>query len=111
MSALQDRRARLLVALYDKFGEAATWSPAAGGADVTLTLRRKGEEVALGFGGSEGLVEKDLFRVRRSELASAAQGDVVTITETGEVFRIVGEPRLVKTGLEWLCEPAELRAF
>lgn len=117
MAALQDRRARLLAALYAQFGEPAIWTPADGGAAISCTIRRKGEDVSFGFGqNGELLAPKDLIKVRASEVASPAEGDLVMVldADTGapiEVFRIVAEPRRQKAGMEWVCEPGQARTF
>lgn len=116
MAALQARRARLLAVLYDQFGEPAIWTPADGGAAIPCTIRRKGEDVAFGFGQAEALAPKDLIKVRASEVARPAEGDVVTILnalggQPVEAFRIAAEPMRRKAGTEWLCEPGQPRTF
>lgn len=103
MTALQDRRARLLASLYRTYGEAATWTPAAGGAGSPVTIRRAPEDVEQAFGDNLALVRKDFIRVRVSEVSSPGKGDLVVIGS--ESFRILGKPRKVKAGNEWVCEP------
>lgn len=115
MAALQQRRARLLDALYDSFGEPARWTPAGGGAAVAVTVRRRGEDVDVGMGAAQALVWQDLIRVRRSEIAAASRGDQVEILdpETGatlETLRLGADPRLVKNGAEWACEVRPVRS-
>lgn len=109
MDALQDRRARLLASLYTTYGEAAEWTPVDGGAAVSVMVRRRGEDVDAGFGMSVALVWKDFLKVRVSELAVASLGDLVAFPATGETFRIIAEPRKVKAGMEWVCEPGQVR--
>ncbi|MDP3853156.1 hypothetical protein [Phenylobacterium sp.] len=105
MSALSERRARLLGALYRAYGEPASWQPQGGGPAIPLTIRRRNGEDVIGFGDSTAIVAVGELRVRKSELTTAQQDDLVTITETGEVLKVSIEPRLTTTGLEWLCEP------
>jgi len=114
MAALHDRRARLLASLYSTYGEPATWTPAGGGAAIPVTIRRHGEDIEVGFGGSAGLATKDFLRVRPSEVAAPARNDVVEVLDApgGNVvatFRIIADPRLVKAGGEWVCEPGPVR--
>jgi len=108
MSALQARRARLLASLYVSYGEAAIWTPAAGGPPIPVTIRRRGEEVDAPMGGSSALVWQDFIRVRRLELAAPARGDRVAIGE--ETLKIIAEPRQAKAGGEWVCEYAPVRS-
>lgn len=114
MAALHDRRGRLLDSLYATYGEPATWTPVGGGAAVPVTIRRRGEEVEVGYGASAALATKDLLRVRHSEVAGPARGDQVEVLDApgGNVvatFRIIADPRLVKAGGEWVCEPGPVR--
>lgn len=114
MTALADRRARLLAALYATFGEAAAWTSAASGAVTSLTVRRKGEDDQVGFGESAALVTKDMLRVRVADLAAPAEDDqvVVQLAAGGaETVRVLAPPRRVRNGLEWVCEVAAVRAF
>lgn len=109
MSALQARRARLLASLYVSYGEAALWTPAAGGTPIAVTIRRRGEEVDAPMGASSALVWQDVIRVRRLELAAPARGDRVAL-ETGETVKIIADPRQAKAGGEWVCEYAPVRS-
>jgi hypothetical protein len=108
MAALQDRRARLLASLYAAYGEAASWS-ADSGAATSVTIRRQAGDAEIGFGGSEALVDSDVFRVRTSEIATPATGDKVTLTEGGQVLKIIADPRRAKQGAEWVCQGAPVR--
>lgn len=103
MTALAVRRAKLLAALYDKFGEAAGWTPAGGGSAAPVTIRRKTGDVIVGFGESEAVASQDILRVRASEISAPVTGDVVSITGA-ETLVILGQPRRAKQGLEWICE-------
>lgn len=111
MAALQDRRARLLASLYAEFGEPADWAPVDGGAAVSVTVRRRSEDGLVNYGGSTAIGLQNPIRVRRSEVAQPYEGDLVTVKDpdTGaelETYRILGEPRLAKTGAEWVCDAA-----
>lgn len=106
MSAPQARRAQLLAALYARFGEPAAWTPAAGGAAAAVTVRAKNEEAVVGFGASEVIAAQNFLRVRVAEVVTARKGDQAAVGEAPDVrtFKVIGDPRLVHSGLEWLCE-------
>lgn len=105
MGALQERRARLLDALYRTFGEAATWSPLGGGSGISLTVRRKSGEGLVAFGDSQAILGAGEMRVRKSEIAAPAKGDRVALVEGGEEFKIGDHPYLTPTGQEWVLNP------
>ena len=105
MAGPSARRSRLMASLYGTYGEAATWQPQGGGSALAVAVRRTGGEDVIGFGDSQAIVSIGELRVRRTEIAAPEAGATVTILETGEVFKIASEPRLTKTGMEWLCEP------
>jgi hypothetical protein len=102
MAEPQDRRARLLAALYARFGEAADWTPAAGGSASPVTVRRRGDDGLVQMGPTEVVAPTHLLRVRVADVAAPARRDSVAIG--AETFRVMGKPRLVHSGLEWLCE-------
>lgn len=117
MAALHDRRARLLASLYAKFGEAAAWTSALGGAAVPCTIRRKGvEDIDVTYGQGGSLAEKDILKVRASEIPAPGDGDLVAIlADDGvtvvETFRLISAPRRIRGGLEWACEPGPVRSL
>src|SRR5438045_1360547 len=103
MSALQDRRVRLLASLYATFGEAASW------AGAPCTVRRRTETVSVDFGDSAGLTASNLLKVRAAEIAAPARGNTVVVTLAGggtSTLRVIADPVLVKSGLEWVAEVA-----
>ncbi|WP_296167994.1 hypothetical protein [uncultured Brevundimonas sp.] len=102
MAGLSERRARILASVYRTFGEAATWTPVAGGSAVPATVRRVVGEAVLNWGESEAVVPTLTLRVRVSEVASPSEGDLVTFG--ADLIRLIAEPRLEPLGLEWLCE-------
>lgn len=106
MSGPQNRRRRILAATYRLFGEAAIWTSAGGGDAVPAVVRPTQRDQVEGFGVAEVLMRTQLLLVRAEEVASPAEDDVVEITrDTGVVrYRLIGEPRSQKHGLEWLCE-------
>ena len=107
MAGLSERRARLLDAVYRTFGEAATWSPVAGGAALTPTVIRAPGEQIMSFGDSEVAVPVLIVRVRRSEVAEPQEGDTVAVTIEGggtDTVTLISRPRLKELGMEWLCE-------
>lgn len=108
MTALQDRRARLLASLYAKFGEACDWTFEAGGAVKPVTVRRRSDDTDVAFGASDAVVDREIVRVRRAEIAMPAIGDLVSVD--GGAFRVIADPRRSKHGLEWTCEVSLLRA-
>lgn len=108
MTALADRRAKLLAVLYAKFGEAAGWSASAGGAAVPVTIRRKTGDVIVDFGDSQAVASQEILRVRAAEVSAPTEGDRVEIAGA-ETLRILGQPRRAKQGLEWICEAAIVR--
>lgn len=107
MSAPQDRRRRLLAALYAKFGESAVWTPAAGGADTPVTVRPHTGDVEIDFGQSKTIAPQNMLRVRSDDLTPATK-DTVVIGEGAEArtVKVIGKPRLAHQGLEWVCEIA-----
>ena len=104
MTPLADRRARLLDAVYRAYGEASVWTPVGGGVPATPSVRRQIGEQVVRWGDSEAVMGSLILRVRRSELAAPAEGDLVTIAP--DTFKVIAEPRLEPVGQEWLCEAA-----
>lgn len=104
MTAMADREARLLDAVYRTYGQQAVWTPVAGGAPLSPTVRHATEDVELEFGEGRTFARRNLIYVRRSEMPRAAKGDVIAIAQPPSTHRVIAEPRLEPNGLEWLCE-------
>jgi hypothetical protein len=49
-----------------------------------------------------------IFRVRRSEVPCPTAGDLVAFS--GEIYAVIGEPRLEATNGEWVCEFALVKS-
>lgn len=105
MGALEDRRARLLGALYRTFGASAQLTPAGGGAATPVTVRRPRDDEAdeiISFGQTKAVQGANILRVRTSEvpvLAKGAQFALASIT-----LQVIAQPRHTEHALEWRFE-------
>lgn len=97
-----DREARLLRAVYRTYGVPASWTPAAGGDAVPLTVRHDTSDEITPMGQGQSLQRTNIIFVRLSELPEAAKSD--TVVSPRGTYRISRSPRLTDDGLEWLCE-------
>jgi|GEM_PF-4553815 len=89
-------RARVRDAIYTRLGDPAIWN-----GKLVMVLDDRHEEVA-GLHDASILMPVVMFRVRKSEVPCPVYGDLVEFG--GEIFTVIGEPRLEATSGEWVCE-------
>lgn len=110
MSRLANRRARFLDAKYRQFGEAATWTPAGGGAPLTgVSVRPRGGDDTQNWADSRMNLPTVILEVRRDQVAAPAAGDSVELLDDETLlvldrFTLIADPQLTPLGLEWTCE-------
>ena len=102
MVSFVQARANAVDRIFERMGEAATWSGISGFVQVIL---REGDEVA-GTDDPGFVLSTHFVRVRRSEVAAPAGGDTVQPGESGGTYLIVGAPRIDRKGV-WICEAVE----
>lgn len=71
---------------------------------VTVIARNEDEEA--GVDDPRIVMTTRFIRVRRSEVAEPAPGDVIEPQESGGRFRVKGSPRIDRKGI-WRCEVIE----
>jgi hypothetical protein len=102
MSAFIDHARRAIDAVFEHLGAAAAYTPPGGGAAVPcMVIDDRADRELTGFSGRP-LMQANVFRVRRSEIAALAPGGVFVVD--GASFTVVGDPR--SDGpfrLEWAC--------
>lgn len=96
-------RGRLTDAIFRKLGEDAGWA----GVDrpVRVILREQNDDVQIGDSRIVGMAR--YIRVRRSEVPSPSEGNVIEPAESGGRYRVIGEPMLDRRAV-WLCEVVRL---
>ena len=95
MSGFSEQRQALVDAAFAAFGDDASWS---GFADPVRVRRLEYDDDAR-FGSVEAVVIVRFLRVRRSEVPNPAIGDEAVLVETGDKFRVTGEPKLRRNGV------------
>lgn len=85
--------------------EAAVWRPGGAGGVAARIIRRR-PDATIEFGGSRALVPTVLIDVRKAEIASPDDGDLVVIGV--ETFKIVGTPAADALGLIVTCEAVKV---
>lgn len=97
--------ARQQQAVFDKLAEWATWDGVTG----NVRVRRREQDADVAFGEAVERVTTRLLRVRKSEVVSPAEGQVVQMLDDAlnpvadGRYRIVGEPHIDRKGV-WRCE-------
>jgi len=101
MTALSDAND----ALYgdDNIAVDATWRSGGAGDGTGVRIIRTAPDKAARFGQSHLVVATDVFDVRRSEVAAAAEGDTATLA-CGTVLTVIGTPMLDEERLNFTCE-------
>ena len=94
-----DALARQQAAIFARLGEDAGWTGAAN--PVRVIVRTFDDDAPIGPAAI--MAPRCFIKVRRSEIAAAVAGDLVTPAETGGTFKIVGEPAIDRKGV-WKCE-------
>ena len=102
MSFISARR-RLVDAIFRKLGEDAAWAGVQ--LPVRVILREQNDDVQMGDSRIIGMAR--FVRVRRSEVLSPSEGDIVEPAESGSKYRVIGEPMLDRRAV-WLCEVTRL---
>lgn len=100
--------ARQQAAIFERLGEDADWESVG-----VVRVRRREADEELGFTHGASIVTGRRIKVRKSEVAAPAEGQVVQILDgNGDplpdaLFTIAGEPKLDRKGV-WTCpiEPA-----
>jgi hypothetical protein len=85
-------------AVFRHLGEDATWS----GVADPVRIRRAERDDLTGWEEGRVVIRTNFVRVRRSEVAEPAAGDIVTPELGGEVFTVIETPTLARKGV-WLC--------
>ena len=96
-------RGRLVDAIFRKLGEDAAWAGAQ--LPVRVILREQNDDVQMGDSRIIGIAR--FIRVRRTEILSPSEGDIVEPSESGGKYRVIGEPMLDRRAV-WLCEVTRL---
>lgn len=96
-------RGRLVDAIFRKLGEDAAWAGVA--QPVRVILREQNDDVRMGDSRILGMAR--FIRVRRSDVLSPSDGDIIQPAESGGKYRVIGEPMLDRRAV-WLCEVARL---
>jgi len=103
------RRGRLLEVLYRTFGVGAEWTAAGGGSAVPCTVRPAVDDDQLvGLGRGDIIAQRNLLKVRVSEVAAPAVNGIFALTDDARLFKVMGTPRRAHSGLEWVCEVKEV---
>ncbi len=97
-----DAASRMHDAIFDREGEDALWKAAGAGEGVPVKVLADMPDTVAGIGDESVVLRTTVFRVRKSEIAVPAVGDVVTVFDTD--FTVDAEPRLDKYRQVWLCE-------
>lgn len=77
---------------FDFYGVAATYAPKQGEA-VSCTVILDSKDVDLGSGLSSAILAGRVLEVRKSEAASPAKGETFTLADTGEILKVLDDPR------------------
>lgn len=70
-------------------------------------VMRGGQRAGLDMGGlmSRPMIDQDMIRVRRGELAEPKDGGRFRLTATGEIYQVKGAPELLdRARREWTCD-------
>ncbi len=89
-------------AAFETFGKDATWE------GVPCRPRRRDNDETASFGHGRAIMAAHIITVRASEIATPTVDNLVTFIASGEVYRIIAEPKsLDRRHAVWTCE-AEL---
>lgn len=94
---------RQQAAIFDRLGEDAGWTGISG--TVRVIFRHYDEDARLGQGSI--VSRRHFIRVRKSEVAAPASGNIVTPQESGGSYKICAEPMLNRKGV-WECEAVKI---
>lgn len=93
-------------AVFRALGEDAAWT----GVADPVRIRCAERDQLDAWGESQSVVRTRFVRVRRNEVASPAEGDIVTRTANGAaLLKVIGTPRLDRKRV-WTCEVIEVVA-
>jgi hypothetical protein len=90
------------------FGEDAIWKVDGVGAGVPVRVIHDSPDQMMNYGNSRAVAQGDVIEVRKSEIATPKEGDIVSILDDeGEIvdtFDIMGTPVADDLRLVWTCE-------
>jgi hypothetical protein len=86
--------------------EAALWKAGGIGPGVSVAIIRKMPDATDGFGDTRVVLPTVVMDVRRSDLSTPAEGDLVEIGAS--TFKVIGTPMIDRLGMVWACELVEL---
>jgi len=87
-------------------GEDAIWKAGGTGSGAAVRVIRKSPDVTERFGETPIVLPTNILDVRKAEVASPAEGDLVEIG--AGTFKVVGTPMIDQLGLIWTCEAVSL---
>lgn len=83
-------------------GEDAIWKVGGAGSGVPVRVIRKSPDAVERFGDTSIVLPTNILDVRKADVTSPAEGDVV---EIGTVtLKVMGTPVIDPLGLVWTCE-------
>ncbi len=94
--------ARQQDAVFRVLGEDATWS----GIDDTVRVRFREADEEAGPQLGQFIAATLFIRVRKSEVAMPAIGDVVVLVDEARPLKVISEPKLDRKGV-WECGVAD----
>lgn len=97
-----DSAAIMRDSIFTRGGEDAVWLSGGVGGGAACKVLRAQPDQAVNFGDQRAIVPTAMFRVRRSEIPAAGDGDTVTIG--ADTFQIIGVPTMDKYRQVWTCE-------
>jgi hypothetical protein len=83
-------------------GEDALWKAGGVGSGVPVRVIRKSPDVVVRFGDTSIVLPTNIVDVRKAEVASPAEGDLVEIGTV--ILKVMGAPVIDQLGLVWTCE-------
>jgi hypothetical protein len=102
MSAFADHARHAIDVVFEHLGVAATYAPPEGGEAVPCTVIPDQADRELAGLSGRPLMQANVLRVRRSEIAVPVAGGVFVVDGTS--FSVVGDPRSDDPlRLEWVC--------
>lgn len=93
--------ADMSASIDDELGEPATWSDVVG----EVRVHFESEDQRVGYGRGEVVARSRILTVHRSQVPQPEAGETCTLTESGEIMRVIAdsEPLLDRDGY-WACE-------
>lgn len=82
--------------------EAARWKVGGVGPGTSVAVIRKAPDAAEGFGDTRVVLPTVVLDVRKSDVSTPAEGDLVEIGAS--TFKVIGTPMIDRLGMIWACE-------